>query len=1539
MPEQFDLSFDPNIEEDNLSFDVGASSSTPSFDLSFDENDFDESYLDSSYKSLDELTPEEKEDDREGFWDSMPTVYKQAYNESLGGLLHEMMTGKKRYNLKALPPSMTRDVAAGFLSFFASKEDLGLLVGGAGVGGAVGKTALKGAAKLSLRGLSKRELAKNQGRYMDQAANRAAHMMSKRGNMSYKSARGIVDDVAIMGGQQSFILGTHDGMYEAAREVRDELIKSGENLEDLTGKTGVSLWGSAFGKVMSKSDPMDYLKGGALGLAGSSARTLRFLPKVGTGTQFQGLMFESVAFGGITPLLYEGRAPTLTDFVMAAGVVGAISTPGLAGKYIKKKHDVKLGFEIEKEQMREMAKQAAILERQDAKGGFTMDTVSHVEPIKGTPVLTATQKSSASGSQVPIKIKPDKNGNVRIKIDEDTIRQTKSGDMTMAVVSDGQRYTLGPKNTEKVFKYLAEDPKVYRALVDEKKLRTLKGGTTKFDTVRNEVVIKELQRKANNRIDGYEPGDLDNAVKDMMNTRQFKRLESVKKKGRISNLELINKMNNSEKAILARKIDDAQYIRKFVNDNMPEANQRPVNITGGSNKDKGVFSRMLGMLKPAYDQVDSIYAKTAIRMIQEVSDNAQQKTAGRYSRIEKTLSISDTKNDTWWRNYLMKSGNEFITKVNKKTGKETKTIADFSSAWDDFNFINKYNVASNSNNGRKVFIKKLDKRILKATGEELRQAKLIKEFHTRTKKLTDEVWRDARGAGLNVAAYVDGYMPLMYKKEVLDVLFEGMSSLEQKVAQLTKESGFRLDGDYSKEQRGLLNREIEKLVSLFSAKVKVKDRKNKQAFSKVWNILSEKRKDGTRPDAYEVFVTLDQGIYNQTLKTFAPLERNRKMGVFRGTQEDVTQLILKTAPELYETNIAHLLADYSAGATKRIEMARAFTPSGKLLDDLIAKIGDDKKIVGSQMPAFLGGKDIGLTAVKEVDAVKLMKNVFTGEINWSKSSSFSKAFQSINNLEMMFKISSGFAVIPNVTQTLISSALISPMTAAKSMFNLARDLKVGGKKKVGLRQWTRDSGATIMTAFEDLMVSDPYLQIGAAQFKGQKIRTPFLEYLAGITANIKKGKPVPGFETYRDGISTATQASARWSGFKKINEWNQLIGAATAEDLVIKFTKILSGKKTGVGVLDTFASGQRKKWAEQSLKRMGITKQEALAHQKAIISRNYGVKDKRIKQKVLRSMTRFALDGQQQRSFMYDPILFNDPSTKPFFLFKRFGYRQAGYMKQELERELMLGNVMPILTMAIGGMAGGQGVMWAKEQYAKLLTGEEQYFGRENRAKLLEVRVSKDGVKGFGWQDAINGLANVGSFGIMSDVLTDEDPMSALEFFFMPVVIDDVDRILESVGVVWDNFNKYPDMLDVPFRKGAKKLSPLFGGIPSRFVRLPLETEAMTKERIRGYKRREVEYIRDLIEEGRTKKAMEEIRNFNNVYGRYAVDRSIAAKYSPLSLNLFKGKGLFREDIYRGYPGLSITPNDFKPNDMLKRYYKTNKRQLEEKNFEFNKGK
>ena len=66
---------------------------------------------------------------------------------------------------------------------------------------------------------------------------------------------------------------------------------------------------------------------------------------------------------------------------------------------------------------------------------------------------------------------------------------------------------------------------------------------------------------------------------------------------------------------------------------------------------------------------------------------------------------------------------------------------------------------------------------------------------------------------------------------------------------------------------------------------------------------------------------------------------------------------------------------------------------------------------------------------------------------------------------------------------------------------------------------------------------------------------------------------------------------------------------------------------------------------------------------------------------------------------------------KPLLLFKRFGIRQFLYMKDVMKNELRHGNVLPLLRLGVGGFAGGQFVMWAKEEMNKSLTGEREYYG------------------------------------------------------------------------------------------------------------------------------------------------------------------------------------------------------------------------------------
>jgi len=78
-------------------------------------------------------------------------------------------------------------------------------------------------------------------------------------------------------------------------------------------------------------------------------------------------------------------------------------------------------------------------------------------------------------------------------------------------------------------------------------------------------------------------------------------------------------------------------------------------------------------------------------------------------------------------------------------------------------------------------------------------------------------------------------------------------------------------------------------------------------------------------------------------------------------------------------------------------------------------------------------------------------------------------------------------------------------------------------------------------------------------------------------------------------------------------------------------------------------------------------------------------------------MYKFAKDSQLQKDILKDPLMFNNPKLRPLFIFKRFGYRQAKYFKDVMNREIRMGNVLAPLRLAVGGMFGAQFIGWAKD--------------------------------------------------------------------------------------------------------------------------------------------------------------------------------------------------------------------------------------------------
>lgn len=1459
-------------------------------------------------KITEDLTPEEVESEKEGFWDSMPLVYKQAYNESLGGMMHEIMTGKKYYDISSAPPSMKRDLAAGLLSFFASKEDLGLMAATLGTGTIAKGVVQKTAGKQIVSALSKK---------------RAQTVLTRGGKLSKEQAEQVIDDVANIGIQQATLLGAHDGLYKAAREVRDDIIMSGNDerlreKKEFKGKEGAELWGAAMKEVLKVSDPKDYAKGFGLGILGGTARTGRwFLRGPHTqGSQPAGFMFEGLAFGAAAPVVYEGRAPGWADIIMSAGIVGALSLPGSVTQKIRGAHQGKLSKEFDKAFERKMRKDVA--EKEARKQPISMvPLVDEAGPvIKGVDVALE-QKLKDAGKKGPI---PKTELNARnLDIVADSIKWKKDGTVTFDV-KVGRGPGKGPgskpavirldaKNSMKVLEHYVEDPRAYRELV--KRQGPTKG--KKFERVRLTKLVESWENKSKGigygrgfkgkSREGLTKKDWDEGIQSLINAGNTRLKKLLNKKGEITSKDL----TPAEKAMLGRRIDDAKKIRLSLEKYYPEYNKLSLhNHAAVPNSERGVFSKMFSWLKPGYDAVDDLYAKKAIRMLEETDMGARHKTSERYRMLDELFGIADnasSANKAWFKDWY--SG------VN--TGDSAFT-------W----FSTMATEARKLDPGKqKAFFTKAMKaeelKLKKLTGEALEKQQLKVDFLKGWKKYTDSIYEDAKMSGINVASYVDFYVPNMIRKPILDILFQPMKEVDDKISDLLG-AGIvpNMDG-YSGELQKNINREIRAIVEKFDKKVKAKG-EDKNSFSAIFKKLEEQfAREGRKPDEFEVIMAMKQGFHNNTEKVFAPLERSRTLGKSGITTNDFNATLFSSATELFEKDLARLGYEYTAGSTKRIEMAKAFGANYEFLNHLIAKIDPTKKIAGINFPGFKEGRFEMKTL--ERTAVETQRDIFLGDVNFKNPLLASKIFQTAANLEMTFKIASGFAVIPNLTQVMISTMLKSPMSAMKATVDLAINSSKGNQGSI--RQWVQDSGAVIMTAFDDMLSSNPNLQTGAAAKLLDK--TPTGE----VAFKLLTGK---GEMHYRDAISFMAQKSAKWSGFQKINEVNNLISAATAEQLMVKFSRIIKGNKTGLGILDSIAPNQRRKWAIDQMKKMGISEKEVLKYGDNIINRKYDMNSaaqRAFRKKVMRGMSSFAVDTQQQRSFIRDPFIFNDPVWKSMFLFKRFGYRQAQLVKREVTEQLAYGNVMPLLQLAAGGFLGGQFVMWAKDQYQKILTGEEQYFGKRNRAKLLTM----DSPNEIGWNDLVNAYSNVGALGVLGDVLSDEDPMDAIDFFITPVIADDIFRMWDSVGEVWDGYLNDYDSLntwDIPLRKGAKKLSPMFGGIPSRFVRKTLETEEMTRDRIMGYRREQVEYIRDLIEQGRMKQVFEQIEAFNKTYGYYEIERlglgydneeGLRIGTAPLK-DVIPNKWILRDESYLGYPSMLITPEDFNANVMFKRYIK-----------------
>jgi hypothetical protein len=306
-------------------------------------------------------------------------------------------------------------------------------------------------------------------------------------------------------------------------------------------------------------------------------------------------------------------------------------------------------------------------------------------------------------------------------------------------------------------------------------------------------------------------------------------------------------------------------------------------------------------------------------------------------------------------------------------------------------------------------------------------------------------------------------------------------------------------------------------------------------------------------------------------------------------------------------------------------------------------------------------------------------------------------------------------------------------------------------------------------------------------------------------------------------LGAFAELTTKVSGFHGVNKGLLYLSAATI--------------RQGIGSWHRAArrSGARGTWAKKRLADFDIDPNRPLSAQK---------------DKIDRAMYRFATDSQLQKNIMAEPAMFNEPWARPLFLFKRFGYRQATYIKDMLWREVVeRGNFAPVLRLAVGGYLGGTGVTWALNSIKSGLSGEPYYRRDDSFAEEL-----------------LSDLATIGAFGVISDI-GNVDKISrlpdAVRFAISPVMVSDIDTFLKAWAKFSGDWERYGDGWLATKRNLNTLFNPL-GTYPRAFSKR-LMGDQQTINRLEYRKNKEKTDIFKLLVEGNDAGASRRVAAWNKV--------------------------------------------------------------------------
>ena len=244
---------------------------------------------------------------------------------------------------------------------------------------------------------------------------------------------------------------------------------------------------------------------------------------------------------------------------------------------------------------------------------------------------------------------------------------------------------------------------------------------------------------------------------------------------------------------------------------------------------------------------------------------------------------------------------------------------------------------------------------------------------------------------------------------------------------------------------------------------------------------------------------------------------------------------------------------------------------------------------------------------------------------------------------------------------------------------------------------------------------------------------------------------------------------------------------------------------------------------------------------------------------------KFARDYQLQKNVLRDPLFANDPRFRPFFLFKRFGYRQFDLFRRILGEEKS--NPALILRLAASGLAGAAIIAPAKEMLARHLAGEDIYD--EDFSIRHVYPYAKKGKYGrvkeelLDMSNIVDALAAVGAMGTVSDIIAAENTQQAIEFAITPVLRQDADKVYKTVLKFAEDTEDFG--IGGAILRTPKNLSPVFGTGPRRIAQRG-QTRRQREDFIKYRKGVVRGRILDSLINGNMRGAQKLIKEWNRVY-------------------------------------------------------------------------